>query len=48
MNISGIKKIRIKFSGPAAWQSDNMGGQCSIKTPVIALNMIAQVLKAQI
>lgn len=43
-----MKKIRIKFVSPASWEFDNMGGQCTIKTPVIALNMIAQVLKAQI
>lgn len=43
---SDNKKIRIEFACPAGCESDNMGGQCSVKTPVIALNMIAQVLKA--
>lgn len=40
--------MRIKFADPAGWESYNVGGQCSVKVPVIAINMIAQVLKAKI
>jgi len=45
---SGVEKVGIKVVGPAGWESDNVGGQCSVKTPVTALNKIAQILRAQI